>query len=413
MAVAAFGEFRREVWLMTGLKHPCIVSLKGFCTSPLMMIMECVTGGDLYSMIHNDKIDMNWHLRLKLAIDMAYGMAFLHGINPPLLHRDLKSPNVLVMDHAEGTPVIAKVADFGLSSRLFVDTLNDRAVENPTWCAPEIMQNKPYTEKADVYSYGMMLWELLTRELPFENYKFHHQVEDDVIKGIRPSIPGECWESYSELIRICWHADPIKRPTFSEVIPLLREMVISELGGMDKFKYPFEPPLGGGVITKAESTLSADVLSMKKDRAESLSTTHLAGSLTKKIDVSCTSGISCIIHIMNQVWCGALDGSIHLFSVESGRHLTSYKAEQKSIHSLSSMSGRVWSGSKGVITLWAVDDLVTVDVYDVKVKTGFLMAKPHEKKRFASKKLVPRYCVLYKSGYFRIYKNQGDVRIKF
>ena len=140
--IAAFAEFRREVWLMSGLQHPCIVNLKGYSMNPLAMIMECVTGGDLFGFIHNPEIEFDWQLRLKIALDMALGMNFLHSINPPLLHRDLKSPNVLVMDHSDGAPVIAKIADFELSSRMFVDKYKDRAVENPTWCAPEVMKKE-------------------------------------------------------------------------------------------------------------------------------------------------------------------------------------------------------------------------------------------------------------------------------
>jgi serine/threonine protein kinase len=87
----------------------------------------------MFGFLHNESINIDWHIRLKLSVDIALGMAFLHGISPPLLHRDLKSPNVLIMGHADGSPVIAKVADFGLSSRLFVDQLHGRPVENPTW----------------------------------------------------------------------------------------------------------------------------------------------------------------------------------------------------------------------------------------------------------------------------------------
>ena len=395
MAVSAFSEFRREVWLMSGLHHPCIVNLKAYSTSPLSMIMEFVTGGDLYNFIHNPNIDIDWDIRLKIALDMANGMAFLHGISPPLLHRDLKSPNVLIVDHKDHTPVIAKVADFGLSSRLFVDTLTDRAVENPTWCAPEVLENKPYTVKADVYSYGMMLWELYTRELPFDNYKFQYQVEDDVKKGVRPSIPEDCWEEYKELIQVCWHPIAEKRPLFDKIIKAILSMISTKIGN-DKFRFPIDS------TTLATLEMNKQSANQKK---QIIVANQLQGTVTKKVHVECNKNISCLIPVMNQVWCATLDGIISIFSAESGRFLTSYQSQQNEVFTLRMVNNHVWSGcSHGVIASWVVEDLVTVESYDVRVRSNLLMIKP-DKKRFSSKKPVSYTCSLFKSGFLRIFKS--------
>lgn len=401
MAIAAFAEFRREVWLMSGLQHPCIVNLKGYSTNPLAMVMECVSGGDLYEFIHNEEIEFTWHLRLKIAIDMAHGMAFLHSINPPLLHRDLKSPNVLVSDWTKGSPVIAKVADFGLSSRLFVDRLHDRAVENPTWCAPEVMKKKPYTEKADVYSYGVMLWELLTRKLPFDNYTFQHQVEDDVIAGIRPPIPESCaYPVFADLIRACWHDDPNKRPEFTEVIEQLTTLVRTEIGE-ESFDYPLVP--SSDVRTKRPDR-SAPSASRAADGTKATA----SGSLAKVLfEDGGREVIRVLLAVTNQVWCGTDAGTIAVVSAESGRLLATYKANQASITALVTMNDKVVSGgSDGTVAIWKVEDLVTEDAYDIKLKSGILHKKGgKEKKRF--RKNQPRWCELYQSGQLKYFRQQG------
>ena len=407
LALSVYAEFRREVWLMTGLNHPCIVNLLGFSTSPLMMIMECVTGGDLFGLISNKAIDITWELRLKLAVDMAQGMALLHGINPPLIHRDLKSPNVLVMIPDMDAPVIAKIADFGLSSRLFVDTLTERAVENPTWCAPEVLQKIPYTEKVDVYSYGMILWEMITREMPFNNYRFGHQVETDVVAGVRPSIPSDCWEEYAELISACWAQNPAARPSFLEVIQTLKSM-IDEKFGLSKFSYKLDFTLPVSDPTADQVEAPNKSVNARLDKFESLISLPTEGILTKKIEASCVGAINCLVRVTNQVWCAAEDGSIQIFSSESGRFLTSYKESEKPINCLAEVNQKVWSGSRGHVSVYSVEDLVTVDLYDIKVRSGLIGQKIISSKRFGTKKPTLRYCVLYKSGYFRIFQNNAE-----
>ena len=90
------------------------------------------------------------------------------------------------------------------------------------WLAPEIMKKDQYTEKADVFSFGIMLWELLVRQKPFDEYDiaksgFISQLEDAIIGGLRPTIPVDCPIRYRELICDCWHGDPKARPNFEEI----------------------------------------------------------------------------------------------------------------------------------------------------------------------------------------------------
>jgi serine/threonine protein kinase len=122
-----------------------------------------------------------WEIILRIAIDIARGLGFLHSLNPPVLHRDLKTPNCLLtvvptLESIQSREVLAKVSDFGFSSQLFIPTLRaaqefeNREVNLPTWLAPEILAKCKYSMRSDVYAFGIILWELYTRQHPFKEY---------------------------------------------------------------------------------------------------------------------------------------------------------------------------------------------------------------------------------------------------
>ena len=122
MVVETFGEFRREALLMNGLEHPNLVMLEGMClesnntSGPLndmLIITEFVQLGDLYHYLNNHENPLDWELRMRIATDIALGMDFLHAAVPPIIHNDLKSPNILLVTNEPRAAVVAKVADFG------------------------------------------------------------------------------------------------------------------------------------------------------------------------------------------------------------------------------------------------------------------------------------------------------------
>lgn len=146
-------------------------------------------------------------------------MAYLHHGNPPVLHRDLKSANLLLDDS-----YTAKVCDFGLS-RLKAQarsmTGNCGTVQ---WMAPEVLANMSYDEKADVFSYGIILWELLSRECPYEGMTAIQCALAVLNRDKRPEIPKWCPPSFHALIKSCVKKDPTERPSFSQVILALDAM---------------------------------------------------------------------------------------------------------------------------------------------------------------------------------------------
>ena len=369
MLVAAFAEFRREVWLMSALSHPCITNLKGYSMKPLSMVMELVSGGDLWGYLHDEEAPLDWQIRYKLAIDMARGMAFLHSINPPLLHRDLKSPNVLVCTRRPkpGEKVMAKIADFGLSSRMFLESYQDRAVENPTWCAPEVMQRQPYTEKADVYSYGIMLWELITREQPFAEYTFQYQVEDDVIRGLRPDIPASTPAFFADLTRKCWHAKPVERPAFHDIVHMLEAEISTQFGA--DFLYCINPDVETKAPAQGDHPSSA---------AEASSGPRVTKTMAQEMELGTNGFATSLLLMKRQVWVGLSTGNMMVFSSDSGQLLTLLHHSRSSHETtcLVEMNDMVLSGSSdGYVSLWRPEEWKPQDMEEKAVGGEVMMDK--------------------------------------
>jgi predicted Ser/Thr protein kinase len=214
----ATDEFQREVKVMVQLNHPHIIHLYGVCTDqiPPCMVMEYMPRGSLYHVL-GSKLPLDAKQRQQIALDIARGLAFLHSKN--ILHRDLKSLNVLLDKDFH-----AKLCDFGLSKiKLESSSTSSRhqKVGTTRWMAPEIFDEQPYTAKADIYSYGVTLWEISSRRIPFPD-----KPEPVVMKMVwlekkREPIPADCPAKIAHLIRFCWEHDPAKRFTANQVVEQL------------------------------------------------------------------------------------------------------------------------------------------------------------------------------------------------
>jgi len=167
---------------------------------------------------------MSFARKLKFALDAARGMLYLHVSNPVILHRDLKSDNLLV-----ARDWTVKVGDFGLT-RFLSEKKAMTQVGTPMWMAPEIIIGKQYTEKADVYAFGIILWEILTRLEPYEDKEPMQIVVEVVNDGLRPTIPDEHKNSpLVPLMKDCWHQDPDQRPAFNIIVDRLQAMFDAEV----------------------------------------------------------------------------------------------------------------------------------------------------------------------------------------
>ncbi|KAL8540021.1 hypothetical protein ACS0TY_001568 [Phlomoides rotata] len=159
--------FRQEVSLMKSLRHPNILLFMGAVTSPqrLCIVTEFLPRGSLFRLLQRNATKLERRRRIHMALDIARGMNYLHRYNPPIIHRDLKSSNLLVDKNWT-----VKVGDFGMSRLKHETYLTTKTGKGtPQWMAPEVLRNEPSDEKSDVYSFSVILWELVTHKIPWDN----------------------------------------------------------------------------------------------------------------------------------------------------------------------------------------------------------------------------------------------------
>ncbi|KAM5565230.1 serine/threonine-protein kinase STY46-like [Rosa sericea] len=212
-------EFTQEVSIMRKVRHKNVVQFIGACTKPpnLCIVTEFLSGGSMYDFLHKQKGAFSLQSLLKVAVDISRGMKYLHQNN--IIHRDLKAANLLM----DGNGVV-KVADFGIARVQAQSGVMTAETGTYRWMAPEVIEHKPYDHKADVFSFGVILWELLTGKLPYENLTPLQAALGVVKKGLRPTIPKHTNPMLAELMESCWQQDASLRPEFSEIVNMLRQM---------------------------------------------------------------------------------------------------------------------------------------------------------------------------------------------
>lgn len=214
--------FRKEVSLMKRLRHPNILLFMGAVTSSerLCIVSEFLPRGSLFRLLQRNTPGMDWKRRVRMALDIARGMNYLHHLNPPIVHRDLKSSNLLVDKNWT-----VKVGDFGLSRLKNATFLTAKSGKGtPQWMAPEVLRNEPSNEKSDVYSFGVVLWELATEKIPWENLNPMQVVGAVGFMNQRLEISQGLDSHWAAIIESCWHDDTQCRPTFQELIERLKDL---------------------------------------------------------------------------------------------------------------------------------------------------------------------------------------------
>ncbi|XP_072979871.1 uncharacterized protein [Typha angustifolia] len=222
-------EFLREVAIMKSLRHPNIVLFMGAVTERpnLSIVTEYLSRGSLYRLLHRSgaREILDERRRLNMAFDVAKGMNYLHRRNPPIVHRDLKSPNLLV-----DKKYTVKVCDFGLSRLKASTFLSSKSLAGtPEWMAPEVLRDEPSNEKSDVYSFGVILWELMTLQQPWTNLNPAQVVAAVGFKGRRLDVPTDLNPQVAAIIESCWANEPWKRPSFSSIMESLKPLIKSPI----------------------------------------------------------------------------------------------------------------------------------------------------------------------------------------
>nr|CCA16589.1 protein kinase putative [Albugo laibachii Nc14] len=217
-------EFQSEVEIMSILRHPNICRLLGACMEPpnRAIVVELCQGGSLWNVLRLKRHSLTPKMRTKFLLDTAKGMSYLHHFKQPILHRDLKSPNLLV-----DSDYTIKISDFGLARvKAHVQTMTGNC-GTVQWMAPEVLGNLKYTEKADVFSFGIVVWEVMTGECPYEGLSQVQAALGVLSRNLRPGIPKNCPPFFQRLMRSCWDRQADLRPSFSQIIVALSEAMDS------------------------------------------------------------------------------------------------------------------------------------------------------------------------------------------
>ncbi|KAG0580913.1 hypothetical protein KC19_4G210100 [Ceratodon purpureus] len=225
--------FKQEVSIMRLVRHKNVVQFIGACSKwpKLCIVTELMAGGSVRELLDNRMSGLEIASAIKLLRDAARGMDFLHKRG--IVHRDMKAANLLIDEYD-----VVKVCDFGVArlkptpshpSEKSSFCSAEMTAETGTyrWMSPEVLEHKPYDHKADVYSFGITMWEVLTGDVPYAGLTPLQAAIGVVQRGLRPVIPPYVPEVLSILMQRCWHKDPNSRPEFNEVLRTLEMLVVT------------------------------------------------------------------------------------------------------------------------------------------------------------------------------------------
>ncbi|KAM4561183.1 mitogen-activated protein kinase kinase kinase 20 [Fundulus diaphanus] len=222
VAVKKLLKIENEAEILSVLSHRNIIQFYGAVVEApnYGIVTEFASGGSLYDYLSSDESEkMDIKQIMSWAAEIAKGMHYLHSEAPiKVIHRDLKSRNVVL-----GADKVLKICDFG-ASKFLSHTTHMSLVGTFPWMAPEVIQSLPVSETCDTFSYGVVLWEMLTREIPFKGLEGLQVAWLVVEKNERLTIPSCCPPSFAELMRKCWTAEPKERPMFKQILCTLESM---------------------------------------------------------------------------------------------------------------------------------------------------------------------------------------------
>lgn len=223
--------YKQEVSIMRLVRHKNVVQFIGACSNwpKLCIVTELMAAGSVRDILDQRMGGLDFVSAIKVLRDSARGMDFLHKRG--IVHRDMKAANLLIDEHN-----VVKVCDFGVA-RLKPTSINtsekssysaEMTAETGTyrWMSPEMLEHKPYDHKADVYSFGITMWEVLTGDIPYAGLTPLQAAIGVVQRGLRPETPSYVPDLLTDLMQRCWHKDARERPEFSEILNTLENMVI-------------------------------------------------------------------------------------------------------------------------------------------------------------------------------------------
>ncbi|XP_065149188.1 mitogen-activated protein kinase kinase kinase 12 isoform X1 [Paramisgurnus dabryanus] len=201
-----------EIKHLRKLKHPNIITFKGVCTQApcYCILMEYCAQGQLYEVLRAGR-KITPSLLVDWAMGIAGGMNYLHLHK--IIHRDLKSPNMLIT-HDD----LVKISDFGTSKELRDKSTKMSFAGTVAWMAPEVIRNEPVSEKVDIWSFGVVLWEMLTGEIPYKDVDSSAIIWGVGNNSLQLPLPESCPDGFKILLRQCWNCKPRNRPSFRQIL---------------------------------------------------------------------------------------------------------------------------------------------------------------------------------------------------
>ena len=238
LTMSSWASLYSELEAMASVRHPFVLELVGaHITEPFRIITRFCSGKSLFDRLHRKNQGFSLLTPTQLTIiayQVAVGMQYLHSIN--IVHRDLKTLNILLDDECNGF-----VADFGLSGMMKDNQDLCGGVGTPNYTAPEVLAHQRYGNKVDIYSYGVVLWEIATGKVPYSEMSTMAIYEYVVTRGWRLTIPNDISVILQKLISRCWSRNPSDRPTFDEIVQLFEK---------DKIYFPNSDKIDFSAIKK-------------------------------------------------------------------------------------------------------------------------------------------------------------------
>ncbi|KAJ1069628.1 hypothetical protein K5549_006212 [Capra hircus] len=313
-AMRSFSEFRQEASMLHALQHPCIVSLIGISVHPLCFALELAPLGSLNTVLSENARDSSFMplghmLTQKIAYQIASGLAYLHKKN--IIFCDLKSDNILVWSLDIKEHINIKLSDYGISRQSFHE--GALGVEGtPGYQAPEIRPRIVYDEKVDMFSYGMVLYELLSGQRPALG-QHQLQIAKKLSKGIRPVLgqPEEVqFHRLQALMMECWDTKPEKRPLALAVVSQMKDPTFAT--------FMYQLPCG-----KQTSFFSSQgqeymvVFWEGKEESRNYTVVNTEKGLLEVQHMSCAGmKLSCQLKIQNSLWTATEDQKIYIYSLK-------------------------------------------------------------------------------------------------
>ncbi|XP_055330930.1 mitogen-activated protein kinase kinase kinase 7-like [Paramacrobiotus metropolitanus] len=296
-------SFQIEARQLQRVCHPNIITVYGICAdhtaNPLCLVMEYADCGSLYQLLHGSEITppytcghaVNWLLQC------AKGIAYLHSMKPkPLIHRDLKPPNILLTNAGRQ----CKICDFGTACEARTYLTNNRG--SAAWMAPEVFESNKYTEKCDVFSFGIIIWEVLTRRRPYDEVGGNiYRIMWAIHRGIRPPKIRGSPVILETLMTKCWSRLPTDRPRMVQAVKILERI----LGFMKhdalqpiKWKRSQQPAYSVRSVEEGDSETASSLPSAQRPDERQVDTVLFRGSAPSGQDVDTTRSHTNTLNIL-------------------------------------------------------------------------------------------------------------------